>query len=248
MTCNDRSMSEPTAYLHALRASTADLVKGLHDLQWSDADVAAPSLLPGWTRGHVLTHLARNADGIADTLAGALRGELVPRYPNGMDGRDADIEAGAPRPFAALAADVRDSADRLDRVFAAVADAAGWELPTEHGDPAETWVWRRWREVEIHHVDLASDYTPDRWPALFVTNAFDEAVPSLESRISGAVRVSVTADGSVAPDHVGQSWTVGAGEPVDVRGPDWAVLAWMSGRAAAAADALSAAPELAPWR
>ncbi len=241
-------MSEPTAQLHALRSSTADLVKGLVDLQWSDADVAAPSLLPGWTRGHVLTHIARNADGIADTLAGALRGEVVPRYPGGPDGRNADIEAGAARPFAALVSDVRDSADRLDRVFGAVADAGGWALPTEHEDPAETWVWRRWREVEIHRVDLASDYTPDRWRTLFVATAFEEAAPSLESRIDGAVHVEVAAEGSVSPDLVGRSWTVGSGEPVLVRGPDWAVLAWLSGRSAAARDALSAAPELAPWR
>jgi maleylpyruvate isomerase len=241
-------MSEPTAQLHALRSSTADLVKGLHELQWSDDDVAAPSLLPDWTRGHVLAHIARNADGIADTLAGALRGEVVPRYPGGMDQRDADVEAGATRHFAALVADVSDSAARLDRVFAAIADSGGWALPTEHDDPAETWVWRRWREVEIHRVDLASDYTPDRWPALFVTTALTEAAPSLESRVDGAVQVEVLAEGSTAPDFVGKSWTVGTGEPDLVRGPDWAVLAWMSGRASAAADALTAAPELAPWR
>src|SRR4051812_41263303 len=193
-------MSEPTAYLNALRASTADLVKGLHETQWSDGDIAEPSLLPGWTRGHVLTHIARNADGIADTLAGALRGEIVDRYAS-WDARNAAIEEGAGRSFAALVADVRDSADRLDRVFAAVADAEAWERPTEHGDPAQTWVWRRWREVEIHRIDLASDYTAERWPALFVNAAIDEAVPSLESRVEGAaVRVEVTPDGSIAAE------------------------------------------------
>jgi maleylpyruvate isomerase len=248
MTCDDRGMSEPTTQLHALRSSTADLVKGLLDLQWSDADVVAPSLLPGWTRGHVLTHIARNADGIADTLAGALRGEIVPRYPGGTPGRNADIEAGASRHYAALVTDVRDSADRLDRVFAAIADAGGWDLLTEHEDPAGAWTWRRWREVEIHRVDLASDYTPDRWPASFVTLAFEEAAPSLDSRVEGAVHVEVAGEGSLSPDLVDRSWTVGSGEPVVVRGPDWAVLAWMSGRAVAAGDALSAAPELAPWR
>nr|WP_254126579.1 maleylpyruvate isomerase N-terminal domain-containing protein [Amycolatopsis sp. CA-230715] len=28
-----------------------------------DADVRAPSALPGWSRAHVLAHLARHADG-----------------------------------------------------------------------------------------------------------------------------------------------------------------------------------------
>jgi maleylpyruvate isomerase len=241
-------MSEPTAYLNALRASTADLLKGLAELHWSDADLAAPSLLPGWTRGHVLTHIARNADGISDTLAGALRGEVVLRYPRGPEGRDADIEAGAGRHFSALAADVRDSADRLDRVLGAVGDADGWGLPTEHGDPAHSWVYRRWREVEIHRVDLDADYRPDRWPPLFVTSVLDEAVPSLESRVQGAVRVEVTADGSLTPDFVGKVWTAGSGDAVQVSGPDWAVLAWLTGRGAAVPDALTATPPLDPWR
>src|SRR5438477_11561367 len=101
-------MPEPTPYLLGMRASTADLLTALGALHWSDADVAAATLCPGWTRGHVLTHIARNADGISDTLAGALRGEIVLRYPDGPEGRAAAIDSGAGRPFAALVAGVRD--------------------------------------------------------------------------------------------------------------------------------------------
>jgi maleylpyruvate isomerase len=240
-------MSEPTAYLLALRASTADLLKGLLDGQWSDEYVSAPSLLPDWTRGHVLTHIARNADGICDTLAGALRGEIVDRY-RSWDARNSDIDEGAGRPFAALVADVRDAAERLDRVLGAIGNADGWELPTEHGDPAGAWVFRRWREVEMHRVDLAADYSPDRWPALFVTSVLEEALPSLADRAQGPLRVEIIAEGSVSPEYAGKSWTVGKGSPVEVIGPDWAVLAWLAGRGAAAANALSAAPSLEPWR
>lgn len=241
-------MSEPTAFLLALRASTADLVKHLTALHWSDADVAAPSLCEGWTRGHVLTHIARNADGIADTLAGALRGEIVQRYPDGWDGRNAAIEAGAHRSYAALLVDVRESAERLDRVLGAIGDADGWGLPTDDGVAAEAWVYRRWREVEIHHVDLATDYGPDSWPALFVSETLTDAMSALDERAQGAVHVTITADGSVSPDLVGKQWSAGSGDHVEVRGPDWAVLAWLVGRAAAAGDALSAAPELSDWR
>lgn len=241
-------MSEPTAHLQALRAATADLVKGLVETHWSDADAAEPSLLPDWSRGHVLTHIARNADGISDTLAGALRGEVVARYPGGASGRDAAIEEGARRPFAALMTDVRESAERLDRMFGAIGDAEGWSLPTEHGDPAEAWVYRRWREVEVHRVDLRSDYTPQRWQPLFVTAQLEDALSSLDERVDGAVRVEVIADGSLARDHVGRSWTFGVGEPVEVRGPDWAVLAWAMGRTEVAQSALSATPQLKPWR
>jgi len=37
-----------------------------------------PSLLPGWTRAHVLAHLARNADAMRNMLAGARSGSLAP--------------------------------------------------------------------------------------------------------------------------------------------------------------------------
>jgi maleylpyruvate isomerase len=240
-------MPEPTAFLHALRASTADLVQDLLAQQWSDADVAAASLCDGWTRGHVLTHLARNADGICETLAGALRGEMVERYPDGWDARNAAIDEGAARPFAALVADVRDTADRLDRMFGAIGHADGWELPTEHGAAAEGWAYRRLREVEIHHVDLAAGYTPDRWPALLVTELLPQAAEALGDRTDEALRVAVTAAGSLAGELVGREWTVGAGEPVDVRGPDWAVLAWLIGRPSVVADALTATPALGEW-
>jgi maleylpyruvate isomerase len=241
-------MSEPTAYLVALRASTADLVKGLTALHWSEADVAAPSLCEGWTRGHVLIHIARNADGIADTLAGALHGEIVERYPGGWAARNAAIDEGAGRPYAALVADVRESAERLDRVLGAVGDADAWGLPTAEDQTAESWVYRRWREVEIHRVDLAADYPPQRWPPLFVSETLKDAAASLASRVSDAVHVTVTAQRSIVPDLVGQEWRAGAGSPVEVSGPDWAVLAWLVGRPQAAGDALSSAPPLGPWR
>ena len=59
------------------------------------ADPALPSLLPEWTRGHVLTHIARNADSFVRVLEAARRGEVVTQYEGGVAGRNADIEAGA---------------------------------------------------------------------------------------------------------------------------------------------------------
>ena len=60
----------------------------------STLDASAPSLLPGWTVGHVLTHLARNADSMVRVLDAAERGEVVERYPGGMPTRNADIDGG----------------------------------------------------------------------------------------------------------------------------------------------------------
>ena len=72
-----------------------------------DADVARrPSRLPDWTVGHVLTHLARNADSHVRMLQGALAGEAVEQYPGGYEQRSRDIDAGAGRDAADLRADV----------------------------------------------------------------------------------------------------------------------------------------------
>jgi maleylpyruvate isomerase len=242
-------MSEPTAMLLALRASTADLLQALNAANWSDDDLRAESLCAGWTRGHVLTHIARNADAIADTLSGAVRGEIVERYPGGTPARNAAIADGAERPFAAQVADVRESAERLDRVFGAVTEAGAWDRVTDEDELAAHWAWARWREVEIHRVDLASDYGPDRWPPAMVTALLPEVAQRLTARVGDrSVLVRVTAEGSLAPDHVGAEWAAGDGRGEEVSGPDWAVLAWLVGRGAAAGDAVSATPSLAAWR
>jgi maleylpyruvate isomerase len=240
-------VSDISADLTLLRASTSDLVAGLAAERWSDRDVAVPSLLPGWTRGHVLTHIARNADSIARTLSGALIGEIVARYPGGQAGRAADIEAGADRHMAELLADVTESAEKLDRVLGAVHDADGWNLVTEKERPAWHWLHARLDEVEIHRVDLAGSYTADRWPPALVVRNLPRLVETLDARTDDALHIVVEAEGSLAPDHVGTDWTVGTGTPVEVRGPDWAVLAWLIGRPVATLGRLSATPELRPW-
>ena len=238
---------ELTGFVQALRASTADLLLGLADEGWRDTDLAAPSLCADWTRGDVLTHLARNADGITATVSGALRGEIVPRYPNGVAGRDADIAAGADRPLLEILADLKDSADRLDRVFTAAGEAGAWDAETERELPASHWPARRWREVEIHRVDLLGSYTPRQWPPAFVRWLLPEIAASLPERSAEPLRVTVTEEGSVGSGHPGESFGADDGA-TEVRGPDWAVLAWMLGRVPQqVSEALTATPDLAPW-
>ncbi|MBP2414480.1 maleylpyruvate isomerase [Arthrobacter stackebrandtii] len=132
----------------------------------SDADMRSPSALPGWSVGHVLTHLARNADAHARRLAGALAGADVPKYGRGQEQRAAEIESGAGRSAAAVLADLAASQSKLEDMFDR-SSAAGW--PNGHflgggdygvsGCPAH-----RLREVEMHHVDLGLGYTPLDWP------------------------------------------------------------------------------------
>ena len=57
---------------------------------------------PDWTVGHVVTHLARNADGLRRVLVGATAGRQVQPY-DSPQARADDIEAGAPRGHRAIA-------------------------------------------------------------------------------------------------------------------------------------------------
>src|ERR1700733_1452752 len=95
-----------------VRTSTAGLLRCIDLLR--EGDARRPSLMAGWTMGHVLTHLARNADAMVRTLDGALRNEPTAMYPQGARGRDADIQAGAKRSMAEIVVDVRAAAQRLD--------------------------------------------------------------------------------------------------------------------------------------
>jgi maleylpyruvate isomerase len=112
----------------------------------------------------VLTHVARNADGLAGVLEGAQRGEVVAMYPS-MQARNADIESGSSRPAAALAADVSTSAARLERAFAATSEAvwAGSAELITGPSPMDDLPPRRWREVEVHHSDLGLAHTRRDW-------------------------------------------------------------------------------------
>jgi len=162
--------------LAALRESTDRLGRTLGRLD--DSSIRRPSLLPGWSVGHVLTHLARNADGMLRLVSWALSGVPTPMYAS-VDARNAEIEAGAGRPSTVQARDVLTSAaalaDALDRLGAAPADARdrmllfGPQRPGADPDtPAHALPYARRRELEIHHVDLGLGYSPADWPADFV--------------------------------------------------------------------------------
>ncbi|MGW5738032.1 MULTISPECIES: maleylpyruvate isomerase family mycothiol-dependent enzyme [Streptomyces] len=178
---------------------------------------AEPSRLPGWSRGHVLAHLARNADALVNVLAGR------PMYVSG-DARDADIERDAPRPLAEQLVDLRESAARFDAAGEIPADwSRTVELRNGVTDSASRVPFRRWVEVELHHVDLGIGYELEDLPGEFVRRETD----FLTARFSGHPEVPPTrvTDGTHA-------WTTGRdGDPeVTVFGPAPDVVGWLSGR------------------
>ncbi|MER6029141.1 maleylpyruvate isomerase family mycothiol-dependent enzyme [Streptomyces sp. NPDC001851] len=188
-----------------------------------NASLAEPSRLPGWTRGHVLAHLARNADALVNVLEGR------PMYPS-AEARDADIERDAPRPLDAQLADLRETAARFQAAGNAPAD---WtrtvELRNGVTDSASRVPFRRWAEVGLHHVDLGIGYELEHLPAEFTEREID----FLAARFSGHPEVPATrvTDGT-------RAWSTGreAAEPeVTVSGAPADLLGWLAGRRAGAA-------------
>lgn len=139
----------------------------------TDAVVRGPSSLPDWTVGHVLTHLARNADSMTRVVDGALRGEVVDQYEGGIASRNADIESGAPRPAQEQVDDVRHSITRLELAWGRAAEAGwpgSWRSPAAGERPTHEVPFRRWREVEIHHADLGlPGFGFEDWSSRYVT-------------------------------------------------------------------------------
>jgi maleylpyruvate isomerase len=239
--------------LAALAEATALLQRSAAELR--PEQVAEPSLLPGWSRGHVLTHVSRNADAIARVLAGAARGEQVPMYPS-IEAREADIAAGAGRPLAEQLTDLRESARALDEEITALPGPA-WSFGFRHhaGDTLsmEQLLWKRLGEVEYHHVDLDAGYTPAHWPAAFVVRELEMLLPGT----AGDPEIPAL---ELLDEDTGLSHRLGGPEAkpeLTVAGPADGLLAWLSGRAAGdgltvhrdgvrLADARAALPTLPP--
>lgn len=154
----------------------------------ADNHVRAPSLLPGWTVGHVLTHLARNADGIGRRLSGALEGLDLPKYPGGTAQREDEIEAGADRSAPEIISDLAASQTALETVLTRYAEAGfpnGHFLGGEHYGVVECPA-HRLREVEMHHADLGLGYGPADWPEEYVAWDLPVLLATVPERLASA--------------------------------------------------------------
>jgi maleylpyruvate isomerase len=195
-------------------------------MRMGDDAFAAPSALPGWSRAHVLTHVARNADALINLLNWARTGVPTPAYPS-REQRDADIEAGARRPPAEIRADVIESSDRLARVVRAMPESA-WSARVVNSQgveiPATDIAWLRAREMWIHAVDLDTGASFADMPAPMLTALLDDVARAMgEKPDCPALRL-------IAPD--GSTWNVGdpAAATTTVSGPAAGLVAWLLGR------------------
>jgi maleylpyruvate isomerase len=187
----------PTALVQGCVAAQADLLAAVANL--TDDVAHGPSRLPGWSVGHVLTHLARNADSVVWRLEGAALGELRDQYPGGLAQRAGEIDAGAGRPAAELVADVRLSAGAVERAMTDL-PAAAWDAPsrTSRGvvEDSRDVVLSRWREVVVHHGDVGLGPVP--FPPALIEVWLPRELPRLAERSDPAGLLS---------------WVIGRGDP-----------------------------------
>jgi maleylpyruvate isomerase len=142
----------------------------------AEPDLRAPSLLPGWTRAHVLAHLARGADAMRNLLVGARSGTDRPAYAS-AEARAAGIEEAAKQQPKDLAADVAGAAMAFRTLTRQLPDEA-WlvqlQILGSAPFPARQLLTRRLVEVELHHTDLGLAYTPADWPPTFTVMGLPE--------------------------------------------------------------------------
>ncbi|WP_433591195.1 maleylpyruvate isomerase family mycothiol-dependent enzyme [Nocardia sp. CA-145437] len=216
-----------TGWLEPIAASTERFIATVGRL--TDDQVHAETLIPPWTRGHVITHVCRAGDSLMRLLSWARTGIEVPQYPS-MEARAADIEAGAGRSVSELMTDLVDNGVRFADAVRALSEV-GWQRQvrprTGELRTAETLIPMRLRELEIHHVDLDAGYSFPDIPVAAARWILDDIADALDRRGTDcpALRLRAT-DSGFARDP-------GAAETRDrigVTGTQADLLAWLSGR------------------
>ena len=172
----------------------------------TDDDLHEASALSGWTRAHVLTHIAQGADSRTGLLRAAQAGRIGQQYPSEQARADLD------RALQECLTAIREHPSQLW-------DAPGISLGAGRR-PVRDVLPSMCRELEYHHVDLAAGYQPADWPANFVATELSQVTARMDRR-ADAPPMTLAGHGML---HIGTS------PPVDVTGPPAAMLAWLSGR------------------
>ena len=246
------STDEPTTDADATEPSSAGPVSAaterlIRTAVTFDADaVHQPSLCTGWSRAHVLSHVARNADALANLLRWATTDVETPMYPS-VVARAADIDSGAGRSPEEIVEDLRSAADRFSAAVTAVPDEA-WERQVRMGAaatgrtiPARRVLWERLKELELHHVDLDAGYTPDNWAPWFVGRALAETLRRFGRRDD-------VPDLTLVIDAATERFGSGGGPTIT--GSATPILGWLTGRSHGEGlhvDPAGRLPTLPPW-
>ena len=150
-----------------------------------DEEFDEPSLLPEWSRRHVIAHVSYNAEGICRLLSWARTGIETPAYAS-AEARTREIEVGATLDPATLRKLYKDSAARLDRQWRDLPREA-WRaeiIVQGRAVPASTTLWRRTREVWLHAVDLNNGAAFTDFPAELIDRLVADVLSTWRQRQS----------------------------------------------------------------
>lgn len=224
MTSTDATTTQLERLRGLVTAATQSLLGDT--ISVSDEDWRAPSRLPGWSRGHVATHIARQADAIVRLTEWARTGERQEMYAS-AEQREADIEAGAGRGGLDLQIDLDTSAGRLDEALDAVDEAGAWDTVVElRGGtrvPARLLPLARLLEVAVHHADLDIGFEIDQIENSTAEWLLEWCAFRLQNR-DEFPRLDLTSES-------GFTLSVGnAGAPIAIRGTSASLLGWLMSR------------------
>lgn len=216
---------DTTRTLPWMREGTAHLRRTVDGL--GDGAFAEPSALPGWTRGHVVGHVARNAEALHRLTVWAATGEEHPMYAD-REQRAAEIERSSALPASRLRNELSGTAEVLDRALAALTPEQ-WQSQVRsalgRAIPVAEVPWMRIREVWLHAVDLAAGATMDDLPDGVVDLLLDDVTAALSTK-DGCPALEL-----VASDRE-RTWRLGdapRGGTVTATAADLA--GWVTGRA-----------------
>lgn len=216
-------LSDPGQYLHAVRVLTDETDRLMDTVKAMDEEsVRAPSLCQGWSRAHLLSHLARNADAVGRLVHWASTGEETPMYAS-PESRDADIESGAANTVADLEGDVESSADRLlEGLMTMTPGGTGVTVRVrgDHPMASHELPLTRAYEVVLHHLDLDTGYTLDGADPALLDRLAHEAVRRLTGRHAAALTLRT---------DTGTTYEVSGGGP-EVTGSAADLVAWVTRR------------------
>lgn len=186
----------------------------------SDEEWLQPTLLPGWSRAHVATHLARGADRLRELVVATIAGTPTPNEPSATE-RVGELEAGAQHSGLALQIDLDTTAGALQAVLD--------QVPTWNRVVRLRGEWRplaaiplcRLHELSLHHLDLNCNF------------AVDSIVPETAAWLLrwAIERVEVSALPPLRIESARLQLTLAQGpQPLVVSGSDARLWAWLCGR------------------
>ncbi|NMD56795.1 MULTISPECIES: maleylpyruvate isomerase family mycothiol-dependent enzyme [Tsukamurella] len=210
------------------RRGTAHFARHLGTL--SDAQLGEPCDLDGWTRRHLLAHVAYNAAALCRLMDWAITGTENPMYASPA-ARAAEIDKGATLPPSALRNLFDHTVARLDEKWRNASPSA-WSARVRSAQgrdiaAAET-IWMRAREVWVHAVDLGTGARFGDAPPEVLDGLLSDVVTRWRSTGEGSV-LELRAAGR-APIAIDDAMPPAARTPV--AGDLAAVTRWAAGRGA----------------